>query len=71
MVGRLEAGEGTDEDLRVLGVINSTITGTNLCPLGDSIMPFLSSVMRRFPDEFKAHVLHGGCPIKRSMAGVA
>ena len=71
MVGRLEAGEGTDEDLRVLGVINNTITGTNLCPLGDSIMPFLSSVMRRFPDEFKAHVLHGGCPIKRPMVGVA
>jgi NADH-quinone oxidoreductase subunit F len=71
MVSRLEAGEGTDEDLRVLGVINNTITGTNLCPLGDSIMPFLASVLQRFPDEFKAHVTYGGCPIKQPMAGVA
>jgi NADH-quinone oxidoreductase subunit F len=71
MVARLETGEGTDEDLRVLGVINNTITGTNLCPLGDSIMPFLSSVMRRFPDEFKAHITQHGCPFKQSMAGVA
>src|SRR5271165_1670068 len=70
MVSRLEAGEGTDEDLRVLGVINNTITGTNLCPLGDSIMPFLSSVMRRFPEEFAAHVAQGGCPLKQT-AGVA
>jgi len=50
MVARLEAGEGSEEDLRVLNVINNTITGTNLCPLGDSIMPFLSSVLARFPD---------------------
>jgi len=66
MVARLEAGEGTQEDLRVLGVINNTITGTNLCPLGDSIMPFLGSVLRRFPEEFAAHVAHGGCPLKQT-----
>jgi len=71
MVARLEAGEGTEEDLRVLGVINRTITGTNLCPLGDSIMPFLGSVLRRFPDEFKDHVTQRGCPLKPSEAVVA
>lgn len=71
MVARLEAGEGSPEDLRVLGVINNTITGTNLCPLGDSIMPFLGSVLARFPDEFRAHVAQGACPFKPSMAGVA
>jgi NADH-quinone oxidoreductase subunit F len=71
MVSRLEAGEGSDEDLRVLGVINNTLTGTNLCPLGDSIMPFLLSVLRRFPDEFESHVTQGGCPLKPAVAGVA
>jgi len=71
MVARLEAGEGSEEDLRVLNVINNTITGTNLCPLGDSIMPFLASVLKRFPDEFAAHVAHGGCPLKRMAAVVA
>ncbi len=71
MVARLEAGEGSEKDLGVLRVINQTITGTNLCPLGDSIMPFLASVLRRFPEEFQAHITQGGCPLKRSMAGVA
>ena len=64
MVARLEAGEGSDQDLRILGTINRTITGTNLCALGDSIMPFLQSVMTRFPEEFKAHVTQAGCPLR-------
>jgi NADH-quinone oxidoreductase subunit F len=66
MVARLEAGEGSDNDLRILGVINNTITGTNLCPLGDSIMPFLSSVLGRFPEEFAAHVEQAGCPFQKA-----
>ncbi|HEY5094663.1 MAG TPA: NADH-quinone oxidoreductase subunit NuoF [Candidatus Eremiobacteraceae bacterium] len=64
MVARLEAGEGSEQDLRILGTINRTITGTNLCALGDSIMPFLQSVMTRFPDEFKAHVTQSACPLR-------
>jgi NADH-quinone oxidoreductase subunit F len=64
MVARLEAGEGSEQDIRILGTINSTITGTNLCALGDSIMPFLLSVLTRFPDEFKAHVARAGCPLR-------
>jgi NADH-quinone oxidoreductase subunit F len=64
MVARLEAGEGSESDLKILTTIGSTITGTNLCPLGDSIMPFLSSVLARFPEEFAAHVKHAGCPLR-------
>ena len=64
MVSRLEAGEGSESDLRVLTTINNTLTGTNLCPLGDSIMPFLASVLKRFPDEFAAHVSQRGCPLR-------
>ena len=64
LVARVEAGEGTDADLKVLGTINNTITGTNLCPLGDSIMPFLGSVLRRFPEEFAAHVRLARCPLR-------
>jgi NADH-quinone oxidoreductase subunit F len=69
MVSRLEAGEGSENDLRVLTTINNTITGTNLCPLGDSIMPFLSSVLKRFPEEFAAHVAQAGCPLRSSDRG--
>jgi hypothetical protein len=28
----------------------------NLCPLGDSIEPFLKSVMTRFPEQFKSRI---------------
>jgi len=68
MVSRLEAGEGNESDLRVLSTINDTITGTNLCPLGDSIMPFLASVLRRFPEEFADHVREAGCPFRPAVA---
>jgi NADH:ubiquinone oxidoreductase subunit F (NADH-binding) len=36
--------------------VSRSITGLNLCPLGDSIEPFLKSVMLRFPDQFKARI---------------
>jgi NADH-quinone oxidoreductase subunit F len=63
MVARLEAGEGSESDLKILTTINRTITGTNLCVLGDSIMPFLSSVYKHFPEEFHDHVRLAGCPL--------
>lgn len=71
MVTRLEAGEGSASDLRVLNTINNTITGTNLCPLGDSIMPFLASVLRRYPEEFEAHVKLAGCPSRNAPIGAS
>jgi NADH:ubiquinone oxidoreductase subunit F (NADH-binding) len=37
--------------------VSSGITGLNLCPLGDSIEPFLKSVMVRFPDQFESRIL--------------
>jgi NADH:ubiquinone oxidoreductase subunit F (NADH-binding) len=36
--------------------VSSSITGLNLCALGDSIEPFLKSVMVRFPDAFKSRI---------------
>jgi hypothetical protein len=32
------------------------LTGINLCPLGDSIEPFLASVVKRFEAQFRACV---------------
>jgi hypothetical protein len=32
------------------------MTGINLCPLGDSIEPFLASVVKRFQAQFRAYV---------------
>jgi len=71
MLGRLEAGEGSQADLRVLETIGATITGTNLCPLGDSIMPFLGSVLNRYHGEFERHVALQGCPFRAEEPAIA
>ena len=35
------------------------LTGLNLCALGDSIEPFLASVITRFEDQFRAYIKPG------------
>lgn len=54
---RLVHRRGVPGDYEMLLRISSSITGLNLCPLGDSIEPFLKSVMLRFPDRFKERIV--------------
>jgi NADH-quinone oxidoreductase subunit F len=53
---RLVHHRGVPGDNDMLMRVSGAITGLNLCPLGDSIEPFLKSVMVRFPDVFKSRV---------------
>ncbi len=53
---RLVHRRGVAGDDEMLLRVSSSITGLNLCPLGDSIEPFLKSVMERFPEQFKARI---------------
>jgi NADH-quinone oxidoreductase subunit F len=53
---RLVEGKGLQSDLDMIRRVSTTITGLNLCPLGDSIEPFLMSVFRRFPEQFEARI---------------
>jgi len=53
---RLVHHRGVSGDYEMLLRIAGSITGLNLCPLGDSIEPFLKSVMLRFPDRFKERI---------------
>jgi NADH-quinone oxidoreductase subunit F len=53
---RLVHRRGVAGDDEMLLRVSSAITGLNLCPLGDSIEPFLKSVMERFPEQFKARI---------------
>ncbi|MEO6835707.1 MAG: NADH-quinone oxidoreductase subunit NuoF [Candidatus Tumulicola sp.] len=53
---RLVRNRGVAGDYDMLLRVSKTITGLNLCALGDSIEPFLKSVMIRFPEQFKARV---------------
>ena len=54
---RLVHNRGVPGDIEMLDRVSETITGINLCPLGDSIEPFLKSVLRRFPDQFAERIL--------------
>ncbi len=56
VLARLVRGEGIEGDDAMMLRVAGTITGLNLCALGDSIEPFLKSVLVRFPDAFKARI---------------
>ena len=59
---RLVHHRGIPGDYEMLARVSSGITGLNLCALGDSIEPFLKSVMQRFPDQFEARIATARSP---------
>jgi NADH-quinone oxidoreductase subunit F len=54
---RLVHRRGVPGDFEMLARVSSSITGLNLCALGDSIEPFLKSVMQRFPEQFQRRIV--------------
>jgi len=59
---RFVEGRGLRGDIDMLKRVSTTITGLNLCALGDSIEPFLKSVIVRFPEAFEARVIKETVP---------
>ena len=59
---RLVHHRGVPGDYEMLLRVSGAITGLNLCALGDSIEPFLKSVMVRFPDQFKTRIVAAEAP---------
>ena len=62
MLKRLEAGQGTEEDLGTLGDIADNILGRSFCALGDGATSPIHSSIKYFREEYLAHFSHGGCP---------
>ena len=58
----IEAGDASMADIELLESVCEGILGRSLCALGDFAVYPVSSFMRKFPDEFRAHVERGGCP---------
>ncbi len=56
VLARLVEGRGVAGDYEMMLRVSGGITGLNLCALGDSIEPFLKSVLLRFPQQFKDRV---------------
>jgi NADH-quinone oxidoreductase subunit F len=67
---RLEAGEGTEEDVDTLVDLSDNILGRSFCALGDGATSPVTSSIKYFRDEYLAHV-NGGCPFgaTRALAG--
>ncbi len=62
VLGRLERGEGTEEDLEVLLDQCDNILGRAFCALGDGATSPVTSSIQYFREEYLAHVEQGGCP---------
>lgn len=58
---RIVAGGGRPEDIEVLQSLPSRIAGRTICPLADAGVGFLSSSLKYFVDEYRAHVTLGRC----------
>jgi NADH-quinone oxidoreductase subunit F len=53
---RILEGRGIESDVAMLVSAAHQLTGINLCPLGDSIEPFLASVVKRYEAQFRAYI---------------
>jgi NADH-quinone oxidoreductase subunit F len=62
LLEKIEAGDATEADLELLASVGSRILGKSLCALGDFAVYPVSSYMKKFADEFRAHVEQGRCP---------
>jgi NADH-quinone oxidoreductase subunit F len=59
---RLEAGDGSEEDLDRLLDICDNILGRAFCALGDGATSPITSSVQYFRDEYIRHFTEGGCP---------
>lgn len=55
---RIADGGGRPEDAQLLLDISDNIEGKSFCPLGDAAAWPIQSAVKRFPEDFKKHLLH-------------
>jgi NADH-quinone oxidoreductase subunit F len=65
---RIEAGEGTFEDLDTLLEISENMTGKTICVLSDSCAAPVVSGIKKFRHEFEAHITGKRCPMRHTAA---
>ena len=66
LLTKLEEGRAEHTDLTLLDDVCDRMLGRSLCALGDFAVYPVSSYMRKYRDEFEAHVSLGGCPFAGS-----
>ncbi len=63
---KIEAGEATMADLDLLESVGSRILGKVLCALGEFAVYPVASYLKKWREEFVAHVERGACPFAGS-----
>src|SRR5919112_1190149 len=65
---RIEAGHGQIEDLDTLLELSENMTGKTICVLSDSCATPIVSGIKKFRDEFMAHITQRRCPMRSAAA---
>jgi NADH-quinone oxidoreductase subunit F len=64
LLEKIEAGEGTLDDIAMLKGQQRNISGRSFCALAEGAMGPVESLLRLFMDEIEDHVRKGRCPLK-------
>ena len=56
---RAANGEGRPEDAQLMLDLCDNIEGKSFCPLGDAAAWPIQSAIKRFPEDFKKHLVNG------------
>jgi NADH-quinone oxidoreductase subunit F len=67
LVTRIEQGRGRPGDLDLLVNVADNIEGNTICALGDAAAWPVQSFVKRFRDEFQAHVDAGRCTVAAAL----
>ncbi|HXF98431.1 MAG TPA: NADH-quinone oxidoreductase subunit NuoF [Gaiellaceae bacterium] len=72
LLTKIEEGRGAPADLDLLDDVCERMLGKSLCALGDFAVYPVSSYLRKYRDEFEAHVELGRCPFggESSLEGI-
>lgn len=62
LIQRIEAGEGTLEDIDLLVTVSKNMMGNTICPLADAAAMPMISFVTKFRADFEEHVRLGHCP---------
>jgi len=64
---RIEHGEGETADLDLILNISSNIMGNTICPFGDAAAMPAAAFIKKFRDEFEAHIVDRRCTVRREL----
>jgi len=64
LLTKIEEGRGEASDVDLLDDVCDRMLGKSLCALGDFAVYPVSSYLRKYRDEFEAHVERRGCPFE-------